>query len=99
MNLLRIFDSVENFIFPIFIYENELTYEKNLKLPYLNDSKVFIGHISHYMQKLVDLNITNILIFGIPKIRNPMGTSSYLKNGVVQTSIEELKKTSAIKLM
>jgi len=95
---LRIFDSIENFIFPIFIYENELTYEKNLKLPYLNDSKVFIGHISHYMQKLVDLNITNILIFGVPKRRNPMGTTSYLKNGVVQTSIRRIKENFGNKI-
>ena len=63
MSLLRIFDNIENFIFPIFIYENELTYEKNMKLPYLNDSKVFIGHISHYIQKLVDLKIYQYTYF------------------------------------
>jgi len=98
MNLLRIFDNIENFIFPIFIYENELTYKKNLKLPYLNDSKVFIGHISHYIQKLVDLKIYNILIFGVPKKRNLMGTASYCKNGVVQNSIKRIKENFGNKI-
>ena len=98
MNLLRIFDNIENFIFPIFIYENELTYKKNLKLPYLNDSKVFIGHISHYIQKLVDLKIYNILIFGVPKKRNLMGTTSYCKNGVVQNSIKRIKENFGNKI-
>ena len=95
---MRFFDNTENFIFPIFIYENELTYKKNLESPYLNDSKVFIGNISHYIQKLVDLKINNILIFGVPKKRNPVGTSSYIKNGVVQTSIRGIKENFGNKI-
>ena len=95
---MRIYENIENFIFPIFVYENELTYKRNLKLPYLNDSKVFIDHISHYIQKLVDLNINNILIFGIPKKRNLIGTTSYLKNGVVQTSIRRIKENFGNKI-
>ena len=70
---MNIFNNIDNFIFPVFIYENETTYQNSLKLQYMNESKVFIKNISGYVQKLVDLKIYNMLIFGIPTKRNSLG--------------------------
>jgi porphobilinogen synthase len=89
---LNVFDNIDNFIFPIFIYENESTYESSLRLRYLNDSKVFVNEVSLFIQKLVDLKIYNILIFGIPTKRNTLGTTSFSKNGVTQKSIKSIKE-------
>ena len=89
---MNIFDNIDNFIFPIFIYENESTYESSLRLRYLNDSKVFVNEVSLFIQKLVDLKIYNILIFGIPTKRNTLGTTSFSKNGVTQKSIKSIKE-------
>ena len=89
---MNIFDNIDNFIFPVFIYENETTYRNSLKLQYLNDSKVFIKNISRFIQSLVDLKIYNMLIFGIPKCRNSLGTSSFGKNGIAQKSIKRIKE-------
>ncbi len=61
-------------------------------MQYLNDSKVFIKHISRFVQKLVDLKIYNMLIFGIPKNRNSLGTSSFNKNGITQKAIKRIKE-------
>lgn len=88
---MSISDDVDSFIFPIFIYENESTYKNSLKTRYLDDSKVFIKNISQFVQKLVDLKIYNILIFGIPTNRNSLGTSSFGKNGITQRSIKRIK--------
>jgi porphobilinogen synthase len=90
---LNVFDNIDNFIFPIFIYENESTYESSLRLRYLNDSKVFVNEVSLFIQKLVDLKIYNILIFGIPTKRNTLGTASFSKNGVTQKSIKSIKES------
>lgn len=90
---MNIFDNVDDFIFPIFIYENETTFKNSLKLQYLNDSKVFIKNISKFIQSLVDLKIYNLLIFGIPKNRNSLGTSSFGKYGIAQKSIKRIKET------
>jgi porphobilinogen synthase len=95
---LNIFDNIDNFIFPIFIYENETTFRNSLKLEYLNDSKVFIKNISRFIQSLVDLKIYNMLIFGIPKSRNSLGTSSYGKNGIAQKSIKRIKENFGDKI-
>ncbi len=58
----------------------------------MNESKVFIKNISGYIQKLVDLKIYNMLIFGIPTKRNSLGTSSFGKNGVAQISVKKIKE-------
>jgi porphobilinogen synthase len=95
---LSIFNNVDNFIFPIFVYENELIYRNSLSLQYLNDSKVFVGHISAFIEKLIDLKICNILIFGIPKKRNSFGTSSFDKNGITQNSIKTIRENFGSKV-
>jgi porphobilinogen synthase len=95
---LNIFNNIDNFIFPIFVYENELTFKNSLKQQYLNYSKVFIENISEFVQQLVDLNIYNILIFGVPKKRNSLGTSSFGKNGITQNSIKRIKENFGNKI-
>jgi porphobilinogen synthase len=89
---LNIFNNIDNFIFPVFVYENETTYQNSLKMKYMNDSKVFIKNVSRYVQKLVDLKIYNMLIFGIPNKRNLVGTTSFDKNGVAQISTKRIKE-------
>jgi porphobilinogen synthase len=89
---LDIFNNIDAFIFPIFIYESESAYRNSLSLGYLNDSKVFIRDLPFFIQKLVDLKIYNILVFGIPKNRNRIGTSSFSKKGVIQKSVKIVKE-------
>ncbi len=88
---MKLNENLNDFIFPIFVYENELNYQNSIKLQYLNDSKVFIKNISVFIQQLVDLNIHNILIFGIPSKRDSLGTSSFDKNGITQESISIIR--------
>jgi len=88
---LNVIDGVNDFIFPIFVYESELNYQNSLRLQYLNDSKVFIKNISAFVQKLIDLRICNILIFGIPAKKDSFGASSFDKNGITQKSIKTIK--------
>ena len=90
--LLNMFNNMDAFIFPIFIYESESAYRNSLSLGYLNDSKVFIRDLPLFLQKLLDLKISNILVFGIPKKRNLVGTSSFCKRGVTQKSVKIIKE-------
>ncbi len=88
---MTFFDNVDDFIFPIFVYEDESNYHNSLRLRNLNDSKVFINDIAVFIQKLIDLRIHNILIFGIPAKRDLFGTSSFDKNGITQNAIKTIK--------
>ena len=88
---MNFFDNVGDFIFPIFVYESESNYLNSLRFQNLNDSKVFINNIPVFIQKLIDLKICNILIFGIPAKRDSFGTSSFDKNGITQNAIKTIK--------
>lgn len=82
----------ENYIFPIFVYENELSYKTSLKLNYLTESKVFIKNITKYLESIVSLNIDNILLFGVPQNRNVFGSESFSKNGIIQKCIKSIRE-------
>jgi porphobilinogen synthase len=79
---------MDDFIFPIFIYENESAYKNSLSLGYLNDSKVFFRDLPLFIQKLVDLKIYNILVFGIPKIGTVLERLLSLKRGLYKNLLK-----------
>lgn len=95
---MSIFNNLDSFIFPIFVYEHEPSYENSLSLGYMNDSKVFIKDLDSFIQKLVDLKVHNILIFGIPTKRDFVGTTSFCKKGVTQRSIKIMKENFGKKI-
>jgi porphobilinogen synthase len=89
---------MDSFIFPIFVYESKLIYENSLSLGYLNDSKVFVKDLPLFIQKLVDLKINNILIFGIPRKRNFIGSPAFYKKGIAQRAIRIIKENFGKKI-
>lgn len=82
---MDIFADTNDFIFPVFVYENETIYRNSLNLGYLNDSKVFIKYIPSFIQSLLDFNIQNILVFGVPSKRDSLATMAFEKNGQRRT--------------
>ncbi|HXT85054.1 MAG TPA: porphobilinogen synthase [Verrucomicrobiae bacterium] len=89
---MNIFADSTNFIFPVFVYDDETIYRNSLHLKYLNDSKVFIKDIPDFIQGLMDFSINNILVFGVPAKRNSLGTAAFEKKGVTQRSIKKIKE-------
>ncbi|MDQ4074082.1 MAG: porphobilinogen synthase [Thermoproteota archaeon] len=86
--------NVNDFIFPVFVYESESSYKKNSKSSsYFGNSKVPFKNINSYFQELINLKIRNVLLFGVPKGRNYLGTESFNKNGVTQNTIRRIKQS------
>jgi porphobilinogen synthase len=52
-----------------------------------------IQKISQRMQSIVDSGISSVIIFGIPKSRDPIGSSAFDRKGVVQDAIREIKSS------
>lgn len=50
-----------------------------------------IQRISQYVQSIADCGISSIIIFGIPKSRDPVGSSAFDRKGIVQDAIREIK--------
>lgn len=46
------------------------------------------------VQQLAELEIPAVLLFGIPEVKDALGTSAWQNDGVVQQAIREIKKLS-----
>jgi porphobilinogen synthase len=52
-----------------------------------------IQKISQRMQSIVDSGISSVIIFGIPKSRDPIGSFAFDRKGIVQDAIREIKSS------
>lgn len=93
-NLLIFLERIQDdLIFPVFVYEDEHAYKQSLNSGYMNNSKVFSKNLIIRFEELAQLKISNLLLFGIPKKRDGLGSEAFNKNGVIQRAIQTIKKT------
>lgn len=52
-----------------------------------------IQRISQHIQSIADSGISSIIVFGIPKSRDPIGSSAFDRKGIVQDAIREIKSS------
>lgn len=83
---------LDDLIFPLFVYESENAYEQSLKSGQMNKSKVYKDRFEDLLEELIDLGVSQILLFGVPKKRNENGDLSSAKHGVIQKSIRKIRK-------
>jgi porphobilinogen synthase len=50
-----------------------------------------VQRVAQYVQSIADSGISSIIVFGIPKTRDPGGSSAFDKNGIVQESVRTIK--------
>jgi len=58
----------------------------------MNKSKVYHDRFEDLLEQLIDLGISQILLFGVPKKRDENGDLSSAKQGVIQKSIRKIRK-------
>lgn len=63
----------------------------------MNNSKVCSKNLVIRFEELAQLKIFNLLLFGIPKKRDRLGSEAFNKNGVIQRAIHTIKKTFDMK--
>lgn len=81
--------SVNDMIMPLFAVEG-----KGIKNPIPSMPGQFqlsSDHIVKFAQEAYGLGIPAIILFGLPKSKDPLGTQAYAKNGVVQRTVREVK--------
>jgi len=82
--------SVDNFVYPLFVKDG-----KGLKEPIESMTDCF--HFSpdtaaHEAKQVAALGIPAVLIFGLPKKKDELGSQAWAENGVVQQAVREIKK-------
>ena len=81
--------STDDLIFPLFVIDG--TGVKNPIQSMPGHYQLSIDNLVKTANKAYKLGIPAIMLFGIPKSKDPLATSAYAKNGIVQKAIKTLK--------
>jgi len=82
--------SVKDFIYPVFVKEGISAAEESKAMAGVR--KFPLSGLIDEVQDCYDLGIRAFIIFGIPSSKNESGSSSFSRHGIVQQSIESLRK-------
>ena len=82
-------------IFPLFVDENN-NFQELSYLPGI--FKISYNKIIQIVEEIVDNGIHSLILFGIPRLRDNRGQSSFSKNGVVQKSLQLVKSNFGNKI-
>ena len=82
--------SVKDFIYPMFVMhgKNKRVGVKSMPGIY----KQSVDNIIKEMREVKKLGIKSVLLFGIPKKKDKMGTEGYSSDGIIQQALREIKK-------
>ena len=81
--------SVKDFIYPLFVIEGNGI--KN-SIPSLDGIyQLSIDNVLRECEELLNLGIKHILLFGIPKSKDPLGSSALSENAIIPKCIREIK--------
>src|SRR5258708_3112576 len=83
--------SVDSFIYPLFISEEISKPQAITAMPGIKQWT--IETVAQEAQRAYKLGIPAVLLFGIPKKKDDVGTQAYAKTGVIQKAIKQIKKT------
>jgi porphobilinogen synthase len=83
-------------IFPLFVNENKNSFQELSYMPGI--FKISYDQIIQIVEKIVDQGIISFLLFGIPRLRDNIGKSSYSKNGIIQKSLQLIKSNFGNKI-
>ncbi len=81
-----------DFIYPIFIVEGQ-----NLKQPIVSMPEQFrwsVDRLPEILDQVVQADIQAVLLFGIPEVKDAVGTQAYAETGIIQQAIRAIKKKS-----
>ncbi|WP_393970896.1 porphobilinogen synthase [Oxyplasma meridianum] len=84
-------------IMPVFVDENLKNVAPINSMPGIYTYP--LESVGKYLENLESKGISNILLFGVPAHKDPMGTSSYDPNGAVQKTIKLAKENTSLTVM
>ncbi|ENN95904.1 delta-aminolevulinic acid dehydratase [Methanocaldococcus villosus KIN24-T80] len=82
--------SKDDLIMPIFVDENIKDKKEITSMP--NQYRFSIEKAIEEAIEIADLKIPAVILFGIPKYKDPIGSSAFKKDGVIQRTIRGIKK-------
>lgn len=81
---------VSDLIYPLFVIEGEDIYREIPSLP--ENYHISVDRLPEVIDELLDLGIHAVILFGIPGTKDPIGTSGFVDNGIIQRAIRKIKE-------
>lgn len=82
--------SAKDFIYPLFIVEGEGIRKEIGPMP--TCYQISLDQLPKEISEIVSLGIPGVLLFGIPKLKDPLGTGAYEETGIIQDAVKVIKK-------
>jgi porphobilinogen synthase len=84
--------STSDLMYPIFVDHRLSETEEIPSMPGIYRHP--LSRLKDELTDVVDLKIPAVLLFGLPKRKDPLGSEAYAVNGVVQQAVREVKKVA-----
>lgn len=82
--------NIKDFILPYFVVEGKKIKREIKAMPEIYH--LSIDNLLRDIEESKDLGIKAILLFGLPKVKDEIGSEAYKKNGIIQKAIKAIKK-------
>jgi len=82
----------ENFIYPIFIVEGTSLKQEVASMPGVYRHSV--DRLKEEIEEIISWGIPGVILFGIPKRKDALGSQAYASDGVIQAAVGTIKQTS-----
>ena len=82
--------SIDDLIYPLFIEEGTGIEKEIVSMPGIN--RFSLDTISKELDEVIALDIPAVLLFGIPKDKDDLGTSTWDDNGIIQQAVRFIKE-------
>ena len=78
-----------NLIYPLFVMPGKNVREEVSSMPGV--FRISVDQLGKEAKECMDLGINNVILFGLPESKDPVGSGAHAKDGIVQRAIKELK--------
>ena len=82
----------QDLIYPIFVCEGKNIKNEITSMP--GQYQVSVDRLPSLCNKLIELNIKSVILFGVPDKKDDDGKVAQDDNGIVQRAVKEIKKTN-----
>jgi porphobilinogen synthase len=84
--------SVDRLISPLFIKHGSGVKNPIASMP--GQFQISVDRLEEEIHALAELGIKNVILFGIPEHKDPLGKGSYTDDGIIQTALPIIKKAA-----
>lgn len=81
--------SPSQLIYPLFVMPGKKKREEVTSMPGVY--RISVDQLAAEAKECMGLGINNVILFGLPEKKDPMGSGAHAKDGIIQQAIRELK--------